>query len=314
MTATMTSRPARRSASSAAASSAGCWRWPRRSSAIARTSRARARERRRAVARSSLTRAVITIASRSTDFAARVRCGHLRVREYRRSRRSTGWPSTCPCSPGPRRCEVAQDRVAREALRRGARRARRRAGRRSTAAPISTRRSREIGTPGDPQDPRASAMTARARRGIATPPMPRPRGTRSAAAGGARRRSSTSRASSRCSSRARDDGAVVRYRDAPRERPRGRHPAHAPPLPAPPEVAGAGGRGAPRWPRGSPTALDYVGVLTLRILRHRRRPGVQRDGAARAQFGPLDDRGRGDHPVREPYPRDLRPAAGRLPR
>ncbi len=48
-----------------------------------------------------------------------------------------------------------------------------------------------------------------------------------------------------------------------------------------------------------------------RILRHARWPGVQRNGAAGAQFGPLDDRGRGHQPVREPYPRGCRTAAGR---
>ena len=39
-------------------------------------------------------------------------------------------------------------------------------------------------------------------------------------------------------------------------------------------------------------ALDHVGVLTLEFFATRRRAGVQRDGAARPQQRPLDDRGR----------------------
>ena len=56
-------------------------------------------------------------------------------------------------------------------------------------------------------------------------------------------------------------------------------------------------------------ALDYRGVLTLEFFACEARPGVQRDGAARAQQRPLDDRGRARLAVREPYPRHLRPAA-----
>jgi 5-(carboxyamino)imidazole ribonucleotide synthase len=47
-----------------------------------------------------------------------------------------------------------------------------------------------------------------------------------------------------------------------------------------------------------------------RILRDQGRPGVQRNGAARPQFGPLDHRRRGHQPVRKPHPRHHRPAAG----
>jgi 5-(carboxyamino)imidazole ribonucleotide synthase len=56
-------------------------------------------------------------------------------------------------------------------------------------------------------------------------------------------------------------------------------------------------------------ALDYVGVLTLEFL-PRGWPGVQRNGAARAQFRALEHRGRARQPVREPCPRDPGPAAG----
>ena len=48
-------------------------------------------------------------------------------------------------------------------------------------------------------------------------------------------------------------------------------------------------------------------------LRRRRRAARQRDRAAGAQLRPLDDRGRGDQPVREPSPRGAR-AAARLDR
>src|SRR3546814_4703554 len=48
-----------------------------------------------------------------------------------------------------------------------------------------------------------------------------------------------------------------------------------------------------------------------RVLRDAARPGVQRDGAARPQFGALDDRGRALFAIREPRPRDLRAAARR---
>ena len=53
------------------------------------------------------------------------------------------------------------------------------------------------------------------------------------------------------------------------------------------------------------TTLDYVGVVLRRAVRRRRRAARQRDRAARAQQRALDDRGRGDEPVREP------PARGR---
>ena len=45
------------------------------------------------------------------------------------------------------------------------------------------------------------------------------------------------------------------------------------------------------------TALGYVGVLTLEFFATLKRAGVQRNGAARAQFRPLDHRGRGNQPV-----------------
>ena len=46
-----------------------------------------------------------------------------------------------------------------------------------------------------------------------------------------------------------------------------------------------------------------------RALRDRRRRARERARAARAQLGPLDDRGSRDEPVREPHPRGARPAA-----
>ena len=46
-----------------------------------------------------------------------------------------------------------------------------------------------------------------------------------------------------------------------------------------------------------------------RALRDRRRRARERARTARPQLGPLDDRGRGDEPVREPHPRGARPPA-----
>ena len=63
-------------------------------------------------------------------------------------------------------------------------------------------------------------------------------------------------------------------------------------LPAPAEIAAQWGVAAALTGRIADT-LDYVGVLTCEFFATRRRPGAQRNGAARAQFGALDDRGRG---------------------
>ena len=52
-------------------------------------------------------------------------------------------------------------------------------------------------------------------------------------------------------------------------------------------------------------ALDYVGVLAVELFDVDGTLLAERDRAARAQHGPLDDRGRGHEPVREP------PARGR---
>ena len=72
-----------------------------------------------------------------------------------------------------------------------------------------------------------------------------------------------------------------------------------------------------RLPRTTPRRLleelDYVGVLALELFETRRRAARQRARAARAQHRPLDDRGRGDEPVREPPPRGARPAARARP-
>ena len=61
------------------------------------------------------------------------------------------------------------------------------------------------------------------------------------------------------------------------------------------------------------SALGYVGVLADRVLRRERQIGRQRDGAARPQLRPLDDRGVRHQPVRESPACDLRPAARQHP-
>ena len=57
-------------------------------------------------------------------------------------------------------------------------------------------------------------------------------------------------------------------------------------------------------------ALSLRGRADHRVLRPAGRADRQRDGAARAQLRPLDHRGRGDQPVREPPAGHPRPAAG----
>ena len=56
-------------------------------------------------------------------------------------------------------------------------------------------------------------------------------------------------------------------------------------------------------------ALGHVGVLTVEFFASRRRPGRQRDRAARPQQRPLDHRGRLHFAVRAAHPRHLRPSA-----
>ena len=56
--------------------------------------------------------------------------------------------------------------------------------------------------------------------------------------------------------------------------------------------------------------FDYVGVLAIEFFVLPGQAAGQRDGAARAQLRPLDHRGRGHQPVREPPAGHRRPAAG----
>ena len=79
-----------------------------------------------------------------------------------------------------------------------------------------------------------------------------------------------------------------------------RRPVLTPALHAEADGAGAPAGRAPRLRRRA----------RARAVRGRRRAARQRDGAARAQLRPLDDRGRRDEPVREPRARDHRAAAG----
>ncbi len=57
------------------------------------------------------------------------------------------------------------------------------------------------------------------------------------------------------------------------------------------------------------STLDYRGVLTVEFFLTEQRAARERDGAARPQLRPLDDRRRGDEPVREPSARRARLAA-----
>ena len=126
--------------------------------------------------------------------------------------------------------------------------------------------------------------------------------------GSARRRALDPRGLRRVRPRALDRRrASVRRHDAllarRREHPRGRHPAaHA--------GAGAGARRRCKLRRRGmhPAAARRARLRRRRLcraVRRRRRAARQRDGPARAQQRPLDDRGRRHQPVREPSARSL---------
>ncbi len=66
-----------------------------------------------------------------------------------------------------------------------------------------------------------------------------------------------------------------------------------------------------RWPQAIAERLNYVGVLTCEFFATADGPVFNEMAPARPQFRALDDRRRGHQPVRKPYSRDLRLAAGR---
>ena len=298
-------RPARPSASSAAASSAGCWPSPPRSSAIAATSTTRTKRRARPRSRRGFTRGAFDDGAALAAFAAACDVvtyefenlptapldalgDKLRPRDAQPDRR-----------PGPRGRKALPRRRRRCASRRGP--TVDDAADRST--PRSTRSAcRCCSRPG------ASAMTARARRGSATPARRaaawdaiggRPAVAEAAMHFAAEFSVMVARAADGDSavwpvSRNIHDGGILRRsrsRRARRSRRRSRE--------------------ATRIARAHRRRARPCRRADRRILRLRRRPGGQRDRAARPQQRPLDDRGRGDLAVRAAYPRDLRPAAAR---
>ena len=78
---------------------------------------------------------------------------HLRVREYRRPRRSPRSPTQVPLHPPVEALEIAQDRLDREELRRSATAAARRRSPRSTTAPALDAALGRDRHAGDPEDP-----------------------------------------------------------------------------------------------------------------------------------------------------------------
>ena len=172
----------------------------------------------------------------------------------------------------------------------------------------SRRRSPTLGAAARAQDAAATAMTARARRGSRSPAR---RATAwdaiGTAAGGRRSRRSTSSPNSRSSSRARQT-ATRAFWDSADNVHRRRHPPHTRPCPPATrsmrQVEEADAIAAPHRRRARPCRR-----ADRRVFRLRRRPGGQRDRAARPQQRPLDDRGRRHLAVRAAYPRHLRPAA-----
>ena len=145
-------RRARPSASSAAASSAACWRWPRRSSATNATSSTRTSIRRAADVAAYVTRARrSTTPTRCERFGGSGRRRHLRIRESARRRRSRR--SATSCGPATRSLAIAQDRATRESssssdAARGSRR-----GARSSSLADVTAAVAEARPAAGPQDP-----------------------------------------------------------------------------------------------------------------------------------------------------------------
>ena len=248
----------------------------------------------------------MTTSPRCERFADAGRRRHLRVRES--AGRAAASCSATSSGPASRSLAVAQDRAdekrfiestgARVAPWRavaslgdvagGGRRARRR---RSCSRPAAT------------------ATTARARPGSAPPDD---------ADGGLGRDRPASRRSPKPAIDFAAEFSVILARwadgahafwDSPAKRPSRRHPAHARPFPAAPPSPPRSRQRAPAA-LAIAEALGHVGVLTVEFFASRRRPGRQRDRAARAQQRPLDDRRRRHLAVRAAHPRDLRPAAG----
>ena len=230
---------------------------------------------------------------------------HLRVRES--AGRAARACSATSCIPAPRSLAIAQDRADEKALHRRHRRPRRavargRQPRRRRRGRRRARRCRSCSRPA------ATAMTARARPGSARPTKReaawdaiggepavaeagvdfrrRILGHRRALGGRPHTPSGTAR------DNVHRDG-ILRTLDRPCRRPRSPRRSRK--------------RATPR-PRIA-EALGHVGVLTVEFFASRRRPGRQRDRAARPQQRPLDDRGRRHLAVRAAHPRHLRPAA-----
>ena len=286
---------------SAAASSAACWRWPgtrsasaapcstrRRTPAPAQVGRPDRRRLRRSPRRSTALAGGQSTSSRSSSRTCRPR---------RPTRLLADAAAGAPAAGGARGGAGPAGREARCSRELGIRppafaRGRRR---RPTSTRVAERRhagvlkTRRLGYDGKGQAGRARRASRRApgaRRSASVPLIlealraVRPRAVdRSAVRGrdgdGARatRWSRTTTATASCGSRSRPRRELD---------------------------AGARRRRPRRYARLLLERLDYVGVLALELFAGRRPAAGQRDRAARAQLGPLDDRGRRDQPVREP--------------
>ena len=299
------SRPAPPSASSAAASSAGCWRWPRRSSATAchifdppehpcaadvaglrhaRALRRRGRARRFGAGVDVATYEFENLPVGPLDGSA-TSCGPATAlaRRSRRTGRGESFIEDCGV-PG------------------------RAVARRSRSLADLTRAFAELGTPVVLKT-RRFGYDGKGQAWIHV-------GSGRAAPG---RRSASEPAVAEAGVDFAAEFSVILARwadgrhafwDSPENPHRGRHPPPLDRARAATPSRGAGRRGARRG------AADRRGARPCRrddggIFRERRRAACQRDRAARPQQRPLDDRGRGHLAIRAAHPRDLRPAARR---
>ena len=297
-------RRARPSASSAAASSAGCWRWRRAQLGykchIFDPARAPVRGRCRGQLHA---RGALTMSAALRRLRRRSRRRHLRVRES--AGRAACACSATSCSPALKSLAIAQDRGDEKALHRSHRRPRRAValGREPGGCRAGGGRARHCRSCSRPG---ATAMTARARPGSARPTRPKPPGMRSAASPRLPKPASISRPNFRSSSRAGRTAAHA-FWDSPDNVHRdGILRTSTVPSSA---VVAAQVEEARKAAAGIAEALGHVGVLTVEFFASRRRAGRQRDRAARPQQRPLDDRGRLHLAVRAAHPRHLRPAA-----
>ena len=295
------------SASSAAASSGGCWPWPATRSACASASSTPPPRRPAGQLAELRRRRLTTTSTRLRPLRRRPRRRHLRVRERARRAGPAPGASRCPSTRRRRRWRRPRTGSPRRRSSDGSA-SRRRRSRRRRRAPSSTRPLATIGLPAvlktrrfgyDGKGQACCATPARRRRGLAT----RSGGVPLILEGFV----PFERELSILAVRGRDGETALlpaRREPPPRRHPAARRSPRPPDLTAELQAAGGGLRRGACW-----SALDYVGVLAIEFFEVGRRAAGQRDGPARPQLRPLDDRGRRDEPVREPPAGRARPAA-----